>query len=93
MPKGEKILSPKQKDRTTKKFRNEALIDIFHIGTYVMAISQLVSISIDVFSKIIFDINWYPCLKFQIDIYFKPLLKAKRRISFRGVLFSQRKSI
>jgi hypothetical protein len=44
MPKGEKILSPKQKDRTTikfKKFRNKVLVDIFHIDIYVMAISQL----------------------------------------------------
>jgi hypothetical protein len=64
MPKGEKILSPKQNDRTTilKKLRNEVLIDIFHIGIYVMAISQLISISIDAFSKIVFDINWYLCL-------------------------------
>jgi hypothetical protein len=32
MPKGERILSPKQKDRTTiifKKIRNKALIDIW----------------------------------------------------------------
>jgi hypothetical protein len=65
MPKGERILNPKQKDRTTtilNFFRNEVLIDIFHIGIYVMAIFQLVSISIDIFSKIVFDINWYLCL-------------------------------
>jgi hypothetical protein len=72
MPKGERLLSPKQKDRTTtnlKKFQNKILIDIFHIGIYVMAISQLVSISIDVFSKLVFDVNWYPC--------FTCLVKAK----------------
>jgi hypothetical protein len=34
-----------------------------------MAISQLVSISIDVFSKLVFDINRYPC--------FTCLVKAK----------------
>jgi hypothetical protein len=44
MPKGEKILSRKQKDRTTtisKKIQNEILIGIF----------QMVFISIDVFSN------------------------------------------
>jgi hypothetical protein len=44
MPKGEKVLSPKQKDRTTtisKKIRNVTLIGIL----------QLVFISIDVFSN------------------------------------------
>jgi hypothetical protein len=43
------------------------------------------------FSNNVFSnsINWYLCftwlvkIKFQIDIYFKTLLKAKRRISFR----------
>jgi hypothetical protein len=36
MPKGDKLLSPKQKDRTTisKKIRNEVLIGIFQIGIY-----------------------------------------------------------
>jgi hypothetical protein len=37
--KGERILSPTQKDRTTtnfKNFQNKVLIDIFHIGIYVM---------------------------------------------------------
>jgi hypothetical protein len=65
MPKGEKILSPKQKDRITtilEKIQNEVSIDIFHIGIYVIEISQLVSISIDVFSKVVFDINWNLCL-------------------------------
>jgi hypothetical protein len=38
MPKGEKILSPKQKDRATisKKIQNKVFIDVFHIGIYVM---------------------------------------------------------
>jgi hypothetical protein len=36
MPKGEKILSPKQKDRTTisKKNRNESLIGKISIGVF-----------------------------------------------------------
>jgi NADH:ubiquinone oxidoreductase subunit 4 (subunit M) len=73
MPKGEKILSPKQKDRTTtnfkifKIFKIKFSIGIFQISMPLEIISQLVSI-------------------FQIDIYLKTLLKAKRRISFRGVL-------
>jgi hypothetical protein len=43
--------------------------------------------------KLVFYINWYLCftwfvkVKFQIDIYLKTLLKAKRRISFRGRLY------
>jgi hypothetical protein len=43
MPKGERILSPKQKDCTTisKKIQNKVLIDVFHIGSYVMAISSI----------------------------------------------------
>jgi hypothetical protein len=64
MPKGEKILSPKQKDRTTtisKKIKMKDLIAIH---------------------KCLF-FNWYS-RQFQISIYFKTLLKAKGRISFRG---------
>jgi hypothetical protein len=56
MLKGDKILSPKQKDCT---------ITISKFGIFQIGIPQLVSI-------------------FQIDIYLKTLLKAKRRISFRG---------
>ena len=43
--------------------------------------------------KLVYDINWYLCftcfvkVKFQIDIYLITLLKAKRRISFRGSLY------
>jgi hypothetical protein len=75
MPKGEKVLAQKQKDRITT-FR-KILIDIFQIG--------------------MFTFNWY-IFKTNISIYFqlisiKTLLKAKRRISLGGVLFSQRKSI
>jgi hypothetical protein len=54
MPKGEKILSPEQKDCTTiisKKFEMKILIDVFHIGTYVMAISSI-GIFKDRFSKL-----------------------------------------
>jgi hypothetical protein len=63
--KGGENIKPKAKGphhHNFKKIRNEVLIDILHIGIYVMEISQLVSISIDVFSKIVFDINWYLCL-------------------------------
>jgi hypothetical protein len=52
--KGEENIKPKAKGphhHNFKKIRNEVLFDIFHIDIYVMAISQLVSISIDVFSK------------------------------------------
>jgi hypothetical protein len=39
-------------------------------------------------------LNWYLSRSFlKISIHFKTLLKAKRTISFRGALFSQRKSI
>jgi hypothetical protein len=62
--KGGENIKPKAKGLHLhlKKIRNEVLIDIFHIGIYVMAISQLISISIDAFSKIVFYINWYLCL-------------------------------
>jgi hypothetical protein len=70
MPKGEKVFSPKQKDRTTtisKKFEMNFSIDVFSIG-----------INLYLF------FNWFVKVKFQINIYIKTLLKAKRRISFRG---------
>jgi uncharacterized membrane protein len=44
MPKGEKILSLKQKDRTTMRFQNiqnKVLIGIFHINIYEMEISSI----------------------------------------------------
>jgi hypothetical protein len=44
MPKGEKVLSPKQKDRTTT-------ISKFFEMKFTLVFSQLVSISIDVFSN------------------------------------------
>jgi hypothetical protein len=44
MPKGERVLSPKQKDRTTTISKN------FEIK-FKLVFSQLVSISIDVFSN------------------------------------------
>jgi hypothetical protein len=44
MPKGEKVLSPKQKDRTT------TISKIFEMK-FTLVFSQLVSISIDVFSN------------------------------------------
>jgi hypothetical protein len=64
MPKGEKILSPKQKDCTTTISKKVKMKDL--IGIH----------------KCLF-FNWYS-RQFEISIYFKTLLKAKGRISFRG---------
>jgi hypothetical protein len=64
MPKGEKILSPKQKDRTTTISKNFEMKDL--IGIHKCLFFNLYS------------------RQFQISIYFKTLLKAKGRISFRG---------
>jgi hypothetical protein len=84
--KGGESIKPKAKrshHHHFKKFQNEVLIGIF----------QFVFISIDVLSKLVPEINWYLCftwfvkVKFQIDIYLITLLKAKRRISFRGSLY------
>jgi hypothetical protein len=47
MPKGEKVLSPKQKDRITtisKKIRNKVLIGIFSIGIYFQLMYSQISI-------------------------------------------------
>jgi hypothetical protein len=55
MPKGEKILSPKQKDRTTttfQKFSNEVLIGMFQIG-----IEFTINPSIGIFKSQ--SLNWY----------------------------------
>jgi hypothetical protein len=84
MPKGEKILSPKQKDRTTnfKKIRNKDLFG-FHICLFfnwylVMTISSIGTYR-DKFSKL---------------VSFKTLLKIKRSISFRGsFVFSKEKHL
>ena len=68
--KGEKILSPKQKDRTTiSKFLNNKFFNWYLI------------------------FNWYVKVKFQIGIYFKTLLKAKRKIDSGELLLSQSKNI
>jgi hypothetical protein len=61
-------ISPKQKDRTTTNFK------IFEIK-FSIGIFQI-SIPLEIISQLVSI--------FQIDIYFKTLLKAKRRISFRG---------
>jgi hypothetical protein len=88
LPKGEKILSPKQKDRTPPYFQNKVFIDVFHIGIHKMANSSI-SIFKGRFSKLISNsqsILQLASLKVHlwIGIYFKTLLKAKRRISFKG---------
>jgi hypothetical protein len=66
-------MSPKQKDRTTTKFKNLVLSK---------SIYQWVSYCVQKGEKVVFQ-KWY----------IKTLLNTKRWISFRGVLFSQRKSI
>jgi hypothetical protein len=78
--KGGESIKPKAKGprHHFKKFRNEVLIGIF----------QMVFISIDVFSKLVsigIYFTWFVKVKFQTNIYLKTLLKAKRRISFRGI--------
>jgi hypothetical protein len=82
MPKGEKILSPKQNDRTTisKNFKNKVLIDDFHIGILTMEISSI-GIFKDRFSKLVSNsqsILQLVSLKvnFQIDIHFKNPLES-----------------
>jgi hypothetical protein len=71
MPKGEKILSPKQKDRTTtisKIFKMKDLIGIhkgFVFNWYLVITISSISI-------------------LSILVSIKTLLKTKRRISFRG---------
>jgi hypothetical protein len=36
-----------------------------------MEISQVVPISIDVFSKLVFDINWYPCFTCFVKVKYQ----------------------
>jgi hypothetical protein len=66
--KGGESISPKQKDHTTTNFK------IFEIK-FSIGIFQI-SIPLEIISQLVSI--------FQIDIYLKTLLKAKRRISFRG---------
>jgi hypothetical protein len=70
MPKGEKILSPKPKDRTTIVSKNFEMKDLIGIHKYLF---------FNWYSRQ-FQIG----MNFQISIHFKTLLKAKGRISFRG---------
>jgi hypothetical protein len=66
--KGGESISPKQKDRTTTNFK------IFEIK-FSISIFQI-GIPLKIISQLVSI--------FQIDIYLKTLLKAKRRISLRG---------
>jgi hypothetical protein len=66
--KGGESISPKQKDRTTTNFK------IFEIK-FLIGIFQI-SIPLEIISQLVSI--------FQIDIYLKTLLKAKRRILLRG---------
>jgi hypothetical protein len=66
--KGGDSISPKQKDRTTTNFK------IFEIK-FSIGIFQI-NIPLEIISQLVSI--------FQIDIYLKTLLKAKRIIPFRG---------
>jgi hypothetical protein len=105
MPKGEKVFSPKQKDRTSPKQKDSTTfskkIKKKYFNWYLIKINlQLVcevnfsiSISLDI-SKLFFKLASSKLhIKYEISIgiillhiYFKTLLKAKRRISLRGSL-------
>jgi hypothetical protein len=88
MPKGERILSPKQKDRTTIISKNfEIMLQLifgnFSIGIHASFVLRKQNFNWYLNNGNLF--NW--CLSrsfFKISIYFNTLLKAKRRISFRG---------
>jgi hypothetical protein len=103
MPKGEKVLSPKQTDRTTiSKFSkiNEGITSLvfISIGIWVslkmnfQLVSYLAS-KFQVSIKILIGTNftWYIFQKGKIIS--KTLLNAKGRISSGELLFSQRKII
>ena len=94
MPKGEKILSPKQKDRTTmpisKKIQNKVLmfsISIFQIGIPLKKFYLFLYLYFKEFFKI-----WY--LKYlTFSQFVKPSWTLREEFHPGGVLFSQRKSI
>jgi hypothetical protein len=97
MLKGEKVLSPKQKDRTTilKKFKNRRK-KLFQL---VFQVVSKFSIDISFGFKISLkynNFNWYNFTWYLFqkgEIISKTLLKAKGRISSGELLFSQRKRI
>jgi hypothetical protein len=86
MPKRERILSPKQKNRNTnfKNFWNEVLIDIWQILNWYLCFTWFVKVKFQLVSNLQLILqmvslqfsNWY--------LFQKTLLKTKRRISFRG---------
>jgi uncharacterized membrane protein len=83
MPKGKKLLSPKQKDRTTtiSKILNKVLIDVFQIGILRELVFHLVSIfHLIKISKLIY-------------IYMSQNPLERGELHSGGVLFSQRKII
>jgi hypothetical protein len=77
MPKGERVLA--QRKRTAPPPISKILVFQF---VFKVVFSNWYLI-MDIFS------NWYTLFKINI----KTLLNTKRRISLRGILFSQRKSI
>jgi hypothetical protein len=90
--KGGECISPKQKDRTTTPTSKFFETKLFSIGIFEISIPLRNSISIGVyilrrsFQKLVSKI-------YDLLSICKTLLDTKRRISLRGVLFSQRKSI
>jgi hypothetical protein len=80
MPKGEKILSPKQKDRTTTYF-----LIMFRKNFNWYVYIQLVYLKID------FQ-NWHLNYEHTSNVL-KPSWKLREEFHLGGVLFSQRKSI
>jgi hypothetical protein len=68
MPKGERVLSPKQKDCTTisKKIQNKVLIGIFSIGIYFNWWIL----------KLVYDINWYLCFTWFVKVKFQNPLES-----------------
>jgi hypothetical protein len=87
MPKGEKVLSPKQKDRTTtfKKNRNEVLIDVFsHWYLLINIHASVVKIKFKLVSNLQLTLQLVSFQYSKLESISKTLLKAKRKISFRG---------
>jgi hypothetical protein len=88
MPNGERLLSPKQKERTTIiskkiKIKLQLIFGNFSIGIHASFVLRKQNFNWYLNNGNLF--NWYISRSFfKISIYFKTLLKAKRRISFRG---------
>jgi hypothetical protein len=91
MPKGERVLSPKQKDRTTtiSKFSQMIILSLFQLIFEFISIGIWVSLKMNFQmvckSKIWIGISFgISKLFFKLVSILKTLLKAKRRIHSRG---------